>query len=324
MTAMLPVGPVPAEERISALDIVRGFALFGILLMNIVGFGLWGAYDDPTVAGGAKGIDLWTWIVLHMLAEGKMRCIFSMVFGAGIILLTSRAEARGGSAADIYFRRNLWLMAFGVPHAYLLWGGDILIRYGLCALALYAFRRLEPRKLLAIGGVMLLIIAGFNWRYMLITQRTIAEGKVASLLESNGAKLSEEQQAAKKKWVSLRSEYKPTPAEVEKKNQKWRGSFGDAVEIRAQGVYGFHSLPYYHYVMLDMFSMMLFGMAFFRLGIFSELRSARFYAGTAATGYAIGLPLNAYTAYLRVVSNFDIVTAMQTTLGYDVGRLSPA
>src|SRR5436190_21128414 len=134
-------GPVRAEERISSLDIVRGFALLGILLMNIVGFGLASAYDDPTNSGGSTGANLWVWIVLHIFAEGKMRCLFSMIFGAGIILLTSRAEQRteGASVADIYYRRNLWLIAFGIPHAFLLWQGEILYPYGLCALALYPF-----------------------------------------------------------------------------------------------------------------------------------------------------------------------------------------
>src|SRR5437016_14500873 len=72
------VGPVERSERISSLDVLRGFALLGILLMNIVGFGLYmSAYDDPTVAGGATGPNLWVWITMHVLAEGKMRCLFS-------------------------------------------------------------------------------------------------------------------------------------------------------------------------------------------------------------------------------------------------------
>ena len=66
-------GPVRGQDRIGALDTVRGFSLLGILLMNIVGFGLGSAYDDPTIQGGAQGLNLWVWIVLHVLAEGKMR-----------------------------------------------------------------------------------------------------------------------------------------------------------------------------------------------------------------------------------------------------------
>src|SRR5947209_20423323 len=140
------MGPVERAERVSSVDVLRGFALLGILLMNIVGFGLYfSAYDDPTVAGGATGINLWIWIVMHVLAEGKMRCLFSMVFGASMLLLTSRIEERqaGTASADIYYRRSLWLMLFGIVHAYLLWAGDILYWYSLCGLVLYPFRRMR-------------------------------------------------------------------------------------------------------------------------------------------------------------------------------------
>src|SRR5688572_9456366 len=75
--------PVAQGERITALDALRGFALLGILLMNIVAMGMYGgAYDNPTVTGGSTGANLWVWTVMHVLAEGKMRCLFSLVFGA--------------------------------------------------------------------------------------------------------------------------------------------------------------------------------------------------------------------------------------------------
>src|SRR4030095_12988133 len=115
--------PVSTGERITALDALRGFALLGILLMNIVGFGLYfAAYDNPTSAGGATGANLWCWIVLHVLAEGKMRCLFSLVFGASMILFTSRIEG-WPDAADIYYRRTLWLVLFRGVHAHLLLPG---------------------------------------------------------------------------------------------------------------------------------------------------------------------------------------------------------
>ena len=134
--------PVAAAERISALDTLRGFALLGILLMNIVAMGMYGgAYDNPTVTGGATGLNLGVWAVLHVLAEGKMRCLFSLVFGASMILLTSRLE-KHGNAADIYYRRTIWLILFGIVHAYLLWMGDILYPYALCGLILYPFRKM--------------------------------------------------------------------------------------------------------------------------------------------------------------------------------------
>ena len=221
---MQALGPVRAEERISTLDVIRGFALLGILLMNIVGFGLANSYDDPTNSGGATGINLWVWITMHILAEGKMRCLFSMVFGAGVVLLTGRAEQRGAvNTADIFYRRNLWLMAAGVLHAFLLWQGEILYPYALCALALYPFRHMAAKHLIAIGVAMLVIIAGFNFASALEMKETITSGTAAIALQKSGAKLTEEQSDALKKWEDVRKHAKPTPEEVEKTNKRWRG-----------------------------------------------------------------------------------------------------
>mgnify|MGYP001826606248 FL=1 len=121
--------PVERSNRINSLDIIRGIALLGILLMNITGFGLAFAYGDPTNSGGSTGWNLNAWIMNNMLFEGTMRGLFTMLFGAGFILLTTRGEERGGGigVADLYYRRILWLLLFGIIHVYLmLWYGDIL------------------------------------------------------------------------------------------------------------------------------------------------------------------------------------------------------
>jgi len=132
----------PTSRRIESLDFIRGCALFGILIMNIVGMGLGPAYDNPTIMGGDKGIDLWTWFVVNVTFEGTQRGLFSILFGAGVILFTSRPDS-----TDAYFRRNLWLIAFGLFNAWiLLWGGDILYFYGLTALFLFAFRNLPGKN----------------------------------------------------------------------------------------------------------------------------------------------------------------------------------
>jgi uncharacterized protein len=146
--------PTKKAERISSLDILRGIALLGILPMNIVAMGLYSqAYIDPTVSGGAEGLNLWAYILNAFLFDGKMRGIFSILFGAGVILLTSRAEkaGRGGEIADIYYRRIIWLLLFGVAHAFLLWGGDILCLYALMGLLLFPLRKLQPKPLIALA-----------------------------------------------------------------------------------------------------------------------------------------------------------------------------
>src|SRR5258708_20530873 len=152
------LAPVTGQERISSVDLARGFSLLGIVLMNIVSFGLPGqAYDDPTAAGGRTGWNLYIGATNYILFEGKMRAIFSMLFGAGIVIFTSRLEERGAGirTADLYFRRMLWLLAFGMIHAYFFWVGDILYSYAVTGLLLFVFRKAPPKYLLIAGVIIL-------------------------------------------------------------------------------------------------------------------------------------------------------------------------
>ncbi|MBA3973199.1 MAG: hypothetical protein C0504_03150 [Candidatus Solibacter sp.] len=319
-------GPVSQTGRHTTLDVLRGFALLGILLMNIVGFGLhFSAYDNPTAAGGSTGWNLGAWVSMHILAEGKMRALFSLMFGAGVILMTSRMEARGGvNSADIYYRRNLWLLLLGILHAYLLWPGDILYPYALCSLVLYPFRQMSPKRLLIIAGVLVALTAGGNVGLAFKTRSTIEQAQQALADERHGKALTDEQTAAKEDWEKLRKEYMPTKAELEKDAKAWRGGFLSSLKARAALVGTLHSLPFYHPWNWDIWSMMIAGMAFLKLGILTGERSYSFYAWTAVIGYAIGLPVNSVTAWLRVESGFDIVTRFVTGATYDIGRLSIA
>ena len=123
--------------------------------MNILTFGLpFAAYMNPTAYGGDGGLNLVYWYANLIFFEGKMRTIFSMLFGAGVVLMTWRGEERGGgiSVADIYYRRTLWLVLFGMLHAYFIWFGDILYMYGMLGLALFPLRKAKPKALLIAGA----------------------------------------------------------------------------------------------------------------------------------------------------------------------------
>src|SRR5215471_99711 len=199
-----PAGPVAPGDRISSVDVLRGFALLGILIMNIGDYALPEGFDyNPTILGPLGRSSLLLWAVRFILFEGKMRALFSMLFGAGIILLTARLEKRGDAAisGDIFARRNLWLTLFGVLHAYFLWWGDILYFYGMTALLfLYPCRKLKAKALLVAGAVV--VVCGFGYRTIRLESRLhlAQRAEVAKRLQATGQAISDEQKEDIKSW----------------------------------------------------------------------------------------------------------------------------
>src|SRR5262245_23404617 len=192
--------PVTNRERIVSIDTLRGVALLGILLINILLYGLpESALSVPTTAGGHTGLNLAFWYANQIFFENKMRALFSMLFGAGAVLLTQRAEERGGlRARGIYYRRTLWLIVFGLLHTYFIWIGDILYFYGVVGLALFPFRKLRPAKLLAAGALLLMIFCGITTltHYSLI--RTRDQALAVDRLVAAGGRPTEAQRAVRR------------------------------------------------------------------------------------------------------------------------------
>ena len=166
------IQPIRESDRILSLDVLRGFALLGILLLNIVGMGMHSASYfspdlSPTDGISELPINLAVWATIDLLFEGAMRALFSMLFGASIVLLATGPSARG---AAMFYRRNAWLLAFGLVDAYILfWTGDILVTYALAGFVLFRFRNASPRKLLISALVVLVLHTGFlvGWKYSL-------------------------------------------------------------------------------------------------------------------------------------------------------------
>ena len=154
------LSPIAAADRIEALDVLRGFALLGILLMNIEGFAgpLVGALTglDPALTGADKWVDA----VIYVLVQGKFYTLFSLLFGMGFAVMSQRAEVARRPFAGLYWRRGLVLLGIGLLHALLIWAGDILVMYALVSFMLLAFRP-APQKWLPwlAAGVYLLPVA---------------------------------------------------------------------------------------------------------------------------------------------------------------------
>ena len=310
----------PATKRLESLDFVRGCALFGILLMNINGMGLGPAYDNPTIAGGDSGINLWTWLVINIGFEGTQRALFSMLFGAGVILFTSRIEAAGRTdAADIFVRRNLWLIAFGMVNAWLLlWVGDILYYYGIAALFLYAFRKLPGRTLLLLGVSALLL--GAVWsandtrRIFNLHDEAVAAEQVAPAARSDKQKKSIEQ------WQE-KSRAGPTPEAFAEMRQENTASYTSAFFARAERIKHEQSWSLYRYF-FDIFGMMMLGMALFKLGVLTLEVRTRTYLAMVVGGYAIGLTGNILEAKWIMDHGFTALAYAQASISYDVSRLT--
>jgi uncharacterized protein len=317
-------GPVLGTERIPSMDVLRGVAVLGILLMNIPGFALpFVASFDPSVVGGHTGINLWVWATNAVLFEGKMRAIFSMLFGAGMLVLTSRLEQRGaaGDAADVYYRRLLWLLAFGLVHAYFVWWGDILFFYSVLGLFLFPLRRLSARTLVVAGLVLLLIGAGRNLLGAVDMRAMRADAQAADAAAASGAVLTKEQKDAQAAWTGRLGEAKPSAEALAEETAAYRGSYLDALRQRAGFLAVMQAPVLYHFFFFDIGGMMLLGLGLLKLGVFSAQLPARTYWTMAAVGFAVGIPIAAMAARNDIASGFDPVTAGFSSASFAVARI---
>lgn len=304
----------PASRRIESLDFIRGCALFGILIMNIVGMGLGPAYDNPTVMGGDTGINLWTWFTVNVAFEGTQRGLFSILFGAGVILFTARPDS-----TDAYFRRNLWLIAFGLINAWvLLWVGDILYFYGLTALFLFAFRHLPGRKLLGLGVAAFLLGAAWSgletYNMLKLHERATAAETVAA------ADRTEEQKKLIEEWKE-QSRGAPTAEAVARLKRENQAGYASALVARAPRIANAQSWEAYRYF-FDIFGMMMIGMGLFKLGVLTLEAPTRTYLAMMAGGYAIGIPLNLYEANWLMSHGFSGLARHEAAITYDFARLA--
>jgi uncharacterized protein len=314
--------PVTQRERIPTIDVVRGVALMGILLMNISSFsGPIEMYINPLMVGNHRGYNLFAWFIRWVLFEGKMRAAFSMLFGAGVILLTERADRRGSkNVADIFLRRNMWLVLFGVLHFYLIWVGDILYYYGLTALIfLYPCRKVRYRNLFIAGTLVLVLSAGSDVFFAVDGIRVRNQGQAAQALQAAGKKLTQDQQDALKKWNdTLDSRKKIHDADL----KAMRGSYLDTLKWHIKWGPRAQAKSYYMLGFTDVLGMMLIGMGLYRMGFLTGALSYKAYGWTITIGFLLSIPINSVQAWGIIRDNFQPESAWWVL--YQIGRLTGA
>ncbi len=265
-------GPVAQGARIDSIDVLRGVALLGILVMNVQSFAMpQAAYFNPTAYGDLEGANLYVWVAGRMLADQKFMTVFSMLFGAGIVLMAGRAEARG-DGRQVHYRRMGWLLVIGLLHAHLFWPGDILFLYAVCGMLVYPLRRQAPGRLLAFGAVLLAVASAY----------------------SVGSGLSLPYWPEEARAAFAASVWQPTPEMLDAELAAYRGGWLDQQPARSAGAFAFETFMLITWGVWRAGGLMLIGMALFRREVFSARRSPRFYAGLIAVAVAVGLPLQAY------------------------------
>ncbi len=281
MTDPAPLAPVSARERIEALDVVRGFALLGILLMNIEAFAGPMMEALSGVNPRFSGADRWADAAVYVLVQGKFFTLFSLLFGMGFAIMLQRAEAAGRSGARLYARRLLALLGIGLAHALLVWSGDILLTYALLGFVLLAgFRRTPVSRLPKWTVVLYLLPLLLTWLWALGVEAAKFDPQAAAAMQRDMAGQAREFEALAQ---AQREAY-------------GAGGYLDAVAQRAQDtalMLGF--LAFGGPIVLAMF---VLGSWFVRSGVMADpgahlplLRRLR------NAGFALGLPLMLWSVW---------------------------
>jgi len=275
-------GPVGTGDRLLALDFIRGVAVLGILFANIVIYGhpllanSWpGALPDYTSAP-SKAV----WLAQFVFIDGKMRGLFSMLFGVGLLLFMDRAWARG-QTVGLQARRLVWLLLFGLAHFFLLFWGDILYLYALCGLAVLPLLRMSASALLRLGVI---------W-YVVASLLVLISGVSAVTLEQDIAVRA----AAPEAWAALADAWDQRLAAADAERAAYaQGSY--AAELAYVARHQGYLLFQYPFVgVFETIPLMLIGMALYRHGMFSggldPLRLRRWGWAGVGLGIALALPL---------------------------------
>jgi uncharacterized protein len=307
--AVTSAAPLQQTERIKIIDAVRGIALLGILMMNIPYFGMpYQEVFDLRLRNEFSGINYYTWWTVNGLFEGTMRALFSMLFGAGCILIIQKLEKKqvGLYAADIFYRRLIWLILFGMFNAFILnWPGDILFNYGMCGLFIFPFRNMKAKGLLIMSIVVLVISTILSSAPMYVAKFTKQNGEAAVAAEAKNIKLTARQEKEKAAWEGMQKkmnveELKKGAAEMK---TQMRGDYLTVMGAVAPFNVKFESIKMYKAFFWDAIAFMFFGMYLFKKGVLTGLRSKKFFALLMVIGYAIGLSLNYFS--LRTILDID-------------------
>ena len=325
MTTIPQSFPKSEMSRVSSIDSLRGFALLGILLMNIIGFAFpFPSYSNPMFDGSTEGMNFFVYGFMDVFAEGAMRTIFSMLFGAGLLLFMAKDSASDEQIKCLYYRRMLLLIGFGMIDAYLfLWLGDILFVYGVAGLILYFFRNLSPAKLVASGLLLLCCLTVLHSVSHREARQLTEQVRLVQALPPEVIKTGEQVELLVQ-WNTFLSDQFLTQAQIDEEISQRRSGYLELLISQAPTTLMLQTWGLVFGSLWDALAMMLLGMALMKWRIFDAELSVRFYGLLCGVGLAVGIAVNLYEVVQLKTSDFEIYWSGSFRPSYEVGRLAMA
>ncbi|MAF61831.1 MULTISPECIES: DUF418 domain-containing protein [Pseudomonadota] len=285
------------SDRHITLDAIRGFAVMGILLLNIVGFSMPdAAYVNPAAWGGTDPLNAGVWAVNFVLFDGKMRGLFSVLFGASMLLVMQRAEAAGQNPRSVHLNRMAWLFVIGAAHFILLWWGDILVPYAICGTLALFFVNKDVKQLLrwaiilyVLYFLLSLVMAGGGWTQAM---RAAAPGADAELVKASQEMLA--------------SFGKPGTEQIAESLDIYRSGWAEIMREHLS-MFPESLINTLFFFTMDTLAMMLLGMAMLKSGFILGLWLPAPYKKIALRAFAIGIPPMIALAVWVMLSGYDTV-----------------
>jgi uncharacterized protein len=277
--------------RLVTLDVIRGVAVMGIFSVNVVGMAMIEpAYFYPPVAGFETVWDPIMWVANFILIDGKMRSLFSILFGASALLVMERAETSGRSPAAVHYARMASLLLLGLIHFYAIWWGDILTLYAAVGMTLYFFCKLAVHWLLLLSASL----------FVFSTVPLIA-GVPASFANYETAHAPDASKEAIERWHRRVEFFNAAPVQVADREMHTTPVTHLRIMAGTRTLEPFETIAT---LWPETLALMLLGMAGYRSGFLTGQWSNRSYFRIAAIGLGVGVTVFSALAIWVVSANF--------------------
>ena len=264
----------PTSQRIDSLDLIRGVAILGILIMNITSFSQIGmAYLNPKLGAGIEGVNGWIYSFAFLFADMRFMSMFSILFGAGMMLFVQNIEQKGLKSFKYHYKRMFLLLGFGLIHAHLIWLGDILVPYAICGCLVFFIRNWSTKGLVTLASILFMIPVVLN----LLTYYTLSPVELGEIYGGI---------------------WNPESSNILKEIQAYQSSYLGQMEARSQGAYFLETFQFISEGLWRYSAMMITGIILFRLDWFKSIKGGAYYLRFGLVFLITGLVISASGLYL--------------------------